>query len=1047
MAIIGSNSKSSNSIRKCLYDSKTSTILYIVIGLIFHVISIMSIFDIYFRSPVIEGLEAIPVPPNLMAPSKRVVFFIADGLRADTAFEKTEQPRMPFIHSKVMNDGIWGVSHTRVPTESRPGHVAMFAGIYEDPSSVMEGWKKNKVKYDHVLRQAQYSFSIGAPEIVDLFIGPNVDGQHYSAEDINFATNGEDLDTWSFKELSNLFSTSKDRWNNRTSAPTDTISKLSFKEKEIRLKSDGIMIMVHLLGPDNNGHAYLPSHEKYKSNASSIDQKIKKAVKEIEDYYSNDSKTTFIFTSDHGMSDSGTHGDGDPNCTRCPFVAWGSGISKPKSAMLSSAAAMVAKDVDFMNDSYSKNWSFPHLLRRDILQADICPTIATLLNIPIPSNSIGTLKSSIFSNDDISYQIRNLQQLLRNLETKESLVRDKEPPKWFRASPNPTILINELIENVKTTDDISKIYKLIEDSSLYYQRYDWSFLRISMTLAYIGWILLSFSSFIRTRKRGASSSSSSSIIRSILIIPFVIISFTIFNYLKEKKSPPQFYGYVGFALCFWLKGIENILFYLLEEGFSNIRISLSLIGDIFLYILGIQSFVVVFFWRELLGPLWIIGISLMTHILPIPALSKFNNTATTTIIIAPFLSTSIFPLLKPISKVMPNVYFIGWLGMLLGGSVGIVLFRCFNLIPSYLLLIASYLVCRDSDLKFTNSGGGGGLSSLNQMSSWFIVLGSIVSTLLLKRENGDSLIKRFFSILLTLSPMYVTFSIAFEPLFYLSLGVPFVILFYYIEEEESNSKNKKRNIIREYLFISWIFFLYLFVSFFGTGNFASISSFALPSVYRLQTVFEPFIMGSLLLAKIMIPVIVLSAAFGCWLRMLNIGGDSSSNEKRMFMIVIGSIDLMTLNFFFLVKDVGSWMEIGTSISHFVICSIFSVIVLLVYFLSNFFLSGCKSHNSTSSYSDDLGGDAVSDNSTCFNDLGGDAVSGGRILRSSSLKNNNLSKLPLPSRSILPKVQSNNYNNNNNKNNKNLNITNNRLPSTPASPRRETMLKPGNNSRY
>ena len=108
----------------------------ILLGILVHTIYLYSVFDIYFTSPLVHGMT--PYRATHKPPAKRLVLFVADGLRADKLFEN-RSIRAPFIRNVILNKGRWGVSHTRVPTESRPGHVAIIAGFYEDVSAVAKG--------------------------------------------------------------------------------------------------------------------------------------------------------------------------------------------------------------------------------------------------------------------------------------------------------------------------------------------------------------------------------------------------------------------------------------------------------------------------------------------------------------------------------------------------------------------------------------------------------------------------------------------------------------------------------------------------------------------------------------------------------------------------------------------------------------------------------------------------------------------------------------------------------------------------------------------
>ncbi|KAJ2499650.1 Glycosyl phosphatidyl inositol anchor synthesis, partial [Coemansia sp. RSA 2049] len=125
-----------------------------------------------------------------------------------------------------------------------------------------------------------------------------------------------------------------------------------------------------------------------------------------------------------------------------------------------------------------------------------------------------------------------------------------------------------------------------------------------------------------------------------------------------------------------------------------------------------------------------------------------------------------------------------------------------------------------------------------------------------------------------------------------------------------------------------MFLFFVNVAFFGTGNVASLASFYLDSVYRLITVFDPFLMGVLLLFKIFIPFFLVSAVFGVLSRSLELPPFS------LFLFVLSTTDVMTVNFFFLVRDDGSWLDIGMSISHFCISGLFVLFTIVLFVLSH-----------------------------------------------------------------------------------------------------------------
>lgn len=118
----------------------------LIIGLVFHYVFTGTVFHCYFTTRVVHGMQHYSLPDapakrlalivgtwHIPTPLQLLTFLSGDGLRADLLFPRngfsmdpgSSTVVAPFLRSVVEARGAWGISHTRVPTETRPGHVAL----------------------------------------------------------------------------------------------------------------------------------------------------------------------------------------------------------------------------------------------------------------------------------------------------------------------------------------------------------------------------------------------------------------------------------------------------------------------------------------------------------------------------------------------------------------------------------------------------------------------------------------------------------------------------------------------------------------------------------------------------------------------------------------------------------------------------------------------------------------------------------------------------------------------------------------------------------
>ncbi|KAF0412018.1 PigN-domain-containing protein [Gigaspora margarita] len=768
-------------------------------------------------------------------------------------------------------------------------------------------------------------FAEGAsdPEKVDTFM--------YGHESENFAEDATELDTWAFNKFAELIS-------NSSSDP----------KLYQQLHDDKIIIFLHLLGLDSNGHAYGPHSKEYLNNIKVVDDGIYKTIQLLDEFYGNDMKTAYVFTSDHGMSNRGNHGDGHPDNTRTPIVAWGAGINRPN------------KEHPIGHDEFSMDWQLNSVQRNDILQADIAPLMASLIGINYPVNSVGELPLKYLNNTPLFKAqsiFVNAKEILEQYQVKYELKkRTKLMFKPFAPLSNSTHSPDIFINNIQHLIDTEKyveaenlcriLISLCLEGLRYFQTYDWFMLRSIVTAGYVGWIVYSLKF---TLKEYAFNYSTQSTVASndpygLLINVISIISLALLIcILYVEESPITYYTYVIFPIYFWRDVIKerNIILDCCRSSLDNQSIFTSIIYVIG-YIIGLEILVYSYFERNILSVCFVLA-----ALCPWFISSKIwtGNSLWFFAWTISCLFTSIFTLL-PVEKGEDiTLVILGGLLVVITGCIALCESSKFT-IGSYTsvrnmigfqvgLVVLSIIVVYDTTNKLKDKAG---LPFLNQIIAW-IILAISTTTPFVYGAGKQHYFQRLTTISLSFAPLFVLLSISYEVLFYYFLTITLMIWHQieYILFITSNPtltlshKGQTRKLVIEDIRVALVFLFFINVAFFGTGNIASLSSFSLQSVYRLTTVFNPFLMGALLVFKILIPFFIVSSVFGVINKSLNLPPFS------LFLLVLSTSDIMTMNFFYLVRDYGSWLEIGTTISHFVISSLFSLFMILLFLLSELFV--------------------------------------------------------------------------------------------------------------
>uniref|UniRef100_A0A7E4VRC3 GPI ethanolamine phosphate transferase 1 n=1 Tax=Panagrellus redivivus TaxID=6233 RepID=A0A7E4VRC3_PANRE len=873
--------------------------LFAGIGVFVHLILLYSIFEIYYTSPLVKGTKPHPITRGVPL-ARRVVVFSADGLRSTSFFEHPD--RSPYLHSLIRsNVATWGISKSHVPTESRPGHVAMLAGFYEDVSAVARGWKHNPVAFDSVFNQSRNAYLWGSPDILPMFVAdlPGAHADFYTHEEEDFASkDAAGLDRWVFDKVS-TFLTSEDGYS-------------------LPKTADRQIFFLHLLGLDTNGHGHKPRSEEYLSNIATVDAGIAEMVALFKKVFPDDS-TSFVFTADHGMTDWGSHGSGTDDEILTPFIAWGAGVR-----------SLASKQV--------------------INQVDVAPFVSALLGTAVPMNSVGVLPLSFLkAPPQYKYQAAcgNLKQMVEQYNIRRLEREANSLPFLFKDFPGfKAEVLNKVLKQIVDLQVQARLDQAaqfcvewvpkVRDALIYFHRYQRFSQGVAIAALFFTWNLALFSISARNSKLA--------VLELNVFVPGkpTIVFLLIGAILIAYQSLP-FTNYFYFLLPIYLGSfctrVLNLSIPTVSEAleaFERFKVATKVdlqnhatqwFYSAFLFAFPLTIFVAAFFERSVLSvmllflaalpyvqgnqlypwnAIWCASATVLAVFPQFETVGK--NPVPALVVVAPLVAAGILHVF--VKRTSATRAFSQPLFNVLQGLLGI----------SFLLNLLTVIF--------------GHAFFLTKVLSWM----SLPAAFVLPLFSAPYLVERLAAWLVCLFLPYSLLSLAYESLFLVMFSV---LIFAYLRLEFSHLSDEQflqlelKAVVHEqseaitgpFTLREWkravVFIALIEVAFFGTGNIASLNSFNPTFLRNLISVFAPFTMAALLIIKIVLPF--LSLALGV-ASVLHLERKPVVRFSLQLMIIT---DSMAAVFFFFLRDEGSWLDIGISISNYIISMATSVFVFVL----------------------------------------------------------------------------------------------------------------------